>query len=140
MKNISPLFKTLLVVGAMSATLVACERRNPDQSGAQSSGDSAVTSGERSSGASEPSGTYSGSATGQRAGRTIDDSLITTKAKTALLADTTVKGSEIHVETDKGVVSLSGAVETEMQRDRAVSIVRGIDGVKGVDNKVTLKQ
>lgn len=140
MKNISPLFRTLLVVGAMSASLLACERRDPDQGGAQSSGDSAITSGERSSGASAPSVASGTSAAGQRAGQAIDDSLITTKAKTALLADTTVKGSEIHVETDKGVVSLSGAVETEMQRDRAVSIVRGIEGVKGVDNKVTLKQ
>lgn len=76
----------------------------------------------------------------QRAERNVDDSVITTKAKSALLADTTVKGSEIHVETNQGVVTLSGTADNERQRDRAASIVRGLDGVKSVDNKVSLKK
>ncbi|RJG04301.1 BON domain-containing protein [Noviherbaspirillum sedimenti] len=96
-----------------------------------------------SSGASESSsasGSYGNGSLTQRAERGIEDSVITTKAKTALLADTTVKGTDIHVETNKGVVSLSGMVDTERQRERAASIVKGIDGVSSVDNKMTVKQ
>ncbi len=66
--------------------------------------------------------------------------MITTKAKTALLADTTVKGTDINVETNKGVVSLNGAVEDSRQKERAASIVKGIDGVKSVENKLTVEK
>jgi hyperosmotically inducible protein len=76
----------------------------------------------------------------RRAERTVDDSVITTKAKSALLADSTVKGTDIHIETNRGVVTLSGAVDNDRQRERAASIVRGIDGVKSVENKMTLKK
>lgn len=142
MNKISHLFKTLLLVFALGAAITGCERRDADQSGAQSSGapsapgSDAMSSGASSSGATGSSGANaSGSAE-----RAIDDSVITTKAKSALLADTTVKGTDINVETNRGVVSLSGMVDNDRQRDRAASIVRGIDGVKSVENKMTVKQ
>lgn len=142
MTKISHLFKTLLFIFAFGAAIAGCERRDADQSGTQSSGatsspgSESMSSGERSSGATGSPGAYgSGSAA-----RAIDDSVITTKAKSALLADTTVKGTDINVETNRGVVSLSGMVDSEGQRDRAASIVRGIDGVKSVDNKMTVKR
>lgn len=128
--------KYLLCVIALGAAITGCDRRDADQSGTQSSGatssprSESMSSGERSSGAST-----SGSAE-----RAIDDSVITTKAKSALLADTTVKGTDINVETNRGIVSLSGMVDNDRQRDRAASIVRGIDGVKSVENKMTVKQ
>ena len=130
MNKISNLFKTLMIIFALGAVMAGCERRPADQSGAQSSGAT-------SSGATGSGGAYSGSGSAERA---IDDSVITTKAKSALLADTTVKGTDINVETNRGVVSLSGMVDNERQRDRAASIVRGIDGVKSVENKMKVKQ
>ncbi|WON73391.1 BON domain-containing protein [Nitrosospira sp. Is2] len=72
-------------------------------------------------------------------GTTIDDSTITTKVKSALLADADVKGLDIKVETNKGEVQLSGFVDSQAQIDRAISIARGVEGVKNVDNKMTLK-
>ena len=72
-------------------------------------------------------------------GTTIDDSAITTKVKSALLADAEVKGLDIKVETNKGEVQLSGFVETQAQIDRAVSVAKGVEGVKNVDNKMSLK-
>ena len=72
-------------------------------------------------------------------GTTIDDSAITTKVKSALLADADVKGLDIKVETNKGEVQLSGFVETQAQIDRAVSVAKGVEGVKNVDNKMSLK-
>ncbi|HEV7929843.1 MAG TPA: BON domain-containing protein [Nitrosospira sp.] len=72
-------------------------------------------------------------------GTTIDDSAITAKVKSALLADPDVKGLDIKVETNKGEVQLSGFVDNQAQIDRAVSIARGVEGVKNVQNKITLK-
>lgn len=142
MNKISDLFKTLLFVVVLGTAIAGCERRDADQSGTQSSGatsspgSDSMSSGARSSGATGSSGANaSGSAE-----RAIDDSVITTKAKSALLADTTVKGTDINVETNRGVVSLSGMVDNDRQRDRAASIVRGIDGVKSVENKMSVKQ
>lgn len=72
-------------------------------------------------------------------GTDIDDSTITTKVKSALLADADVKSSDIKVETRKGEVQLSGFVDSQNQMDRAVTIAKGVAGVKNVDNKMSLK-
>ena len=72
-------------------------------------------------------------------GTEIDDTAITTKVKTALLADDYVKGLDIKVETRKGVVQLSGYVDSQAQIDKAVAITKGIKGVKNVDNKMMVK-
>ena len=72
-------------------------------------------------------------------GTDIDDGTITTKVKSALLADADVKGFDIKVETRKGEVQLSGFVDNQSQIDRAITITRGVEGVKNVDNKMSLK-
>jgi hyperosmotically inducible protein len=72
-------------------------------------------------------------------GTDVDDSAITTKVKSALLADADVKSSDIKVETRKGEVQLSGFVDTQAQMDRAVAIAKGVEGVKKVDNNMSLK-
>lgn len=69
----------------------------------------------------------------------VDDSVVTTKVKSALLGDADVKGLDIKVETRKGVVQLSGFVDNQMQIDRASTVTRGVEGVKSVDSRMTLK-
>ncbi len=72
-------------------------------------------------------------------GTEIDDTAITTKVKTALLADDYVKGLDIKVETRKGEVQLSGYVDSQEQIDKAVAIAKGIEGVKNVNNEMMVK-
>lgn len=72
-------------------------------------------------------------------GTEIDDSTITTKVKSALLGDDTVKGLDIQVETSKGEVQLSGFVDSQDQIDRAVTVAKGVEGVKNVNNKMEVK-
>ncbi len=72
-------------------------------------------------------------------GTEVDDSAITTKVKSALLADADVKSFDIKVETRKGEVQLSGFVDNQSQMDRAVAVAKGVEGVKKVDNKMSLK-
>jgi len=63
----------------------------------------------------------------------IDDTWITTKVKSSLLADTDTAGTRIEVETNNGVVALSGNLDSQAQVDAAKRIAEGIEGVVEVD-------
>jgi len=76
-------------------------------------------------------------ACGKTVGETIDDATITTRVKTALLNDPDVGGLKIDVDTFKGVVTLSGAVKTQAEEQKAVAIARRTGGV--TDVKSTLQ-
>lgn len=73
------------------------------------------------------------------AGEYVDDALITTKVKAALAADPNVKATEVNVETFKGMVQLSGFVSSKESIQKAIDIARGVGGVKGVKNDMTVK-
>lgn len=70
---------------------------------------------------------------GQDSDQPIDDTWITTKVKSSLLAEPDVSGLEINVDTLNGVVTLRGQVETQAQVDTATRIARDIEGVANVD-------
>jgi hyperosmotically inducible protein len=72
-------------------------------------------------------------------GTKVDDGIVTTKVKSALIADPDVKGLQIGVVTRKGVVQLSGFVDSRNQADRAITVARGIEGVQSVDNDIRIK-
>lgn len=72
-------------------------------------------------------------------GTEIDDSVLTTSVKSALLADPDIKSFDFQVETRKGVVQLSGFVDNKTQIDRATAIANGVSGVKSVQNNVSMK-
>ena len=73
-------------------------------------------------------------------GTEIDDSIVTTKVKSALLADPDVKGFDLKIETRKGEVMLSGFVDNQVQADRAIQVAKSVEGVKAVSNKMSLKE
>ena len=66
-------------------------------------------------------------------GEVIDDAAITTKVKANLLADPMVSAFAISVETSRGVVNLTGIVNSTAERDRAIQIAQDVGGVKRVD-------
>ena len=72
-------------------------------------------------------------------GEYIDDSVITTKVKTAVLNEPSLKSAEINVETFKGVVQLSGFVSSQAAIDKAVEVARGVKGVHSVKNDMRIK-
>ena len=78
-------------------------------------------------------------ATREGTGEYVDDSVITAKVKAAILGDSTLKVAEINVETFKGVVQLSGFVNSREDINKAVQVARGIAGVKSVKNDMRLK-
>jgi osmotically-inducible protein OsmY len=77
--------------------------------------------------------------TSESAGQYVDDSTITAKVKTSLAADPITKARQINVETYKGVVQLSGFVDSDNERRRALVVARNVRGVTEVEDKMTLK-
>lgn len=73
-----------------------------------------------------------GSATQRSTGQYVDDKTLTARVKTALIDDEQVKARNIDVEAYKGVVSLSGFVDSKSEADRAVLLAQRVDGVKSV--------
>lgn len=63
---------------------------------------------------------------------TASDTWITTKVKSTLLVEDATPGMDIEVETKDGVVSLSGTVATEAEKEAAVAKAQGIKGVREV--------
>lgn len=72
------------------------------------------------------------------AGEFIDDSVITTKVKTALVRNDETPGGAIKVETFKGVVQLSGFVDTAQQKAEAGVVAAKVEGVQRVTNDIVV--
>ena len=72
-------------------------------------------------------------------GEYVDDTVITSKVKAAILNEPTLKSAEINVETFKGVVQLSGFVSSQAAENKAVEVARTVGGVKSVKNDMRLK-
>jgi len=73
------------------------------------------------------------------AGTELDDTVVTTKVKSALLSDPDIKSFDLKVETRKGVVLLSGYVDNQAQVERALAATAGVAGVNSVENGIGLK-
>ncbi len=80
-----------------------------------------------------------GTATKESTGEYLDDTAITTKVKAQFVKDSTVKAKDVKVETFKGVVALSGFVNTAEEKARAGEIAATVTGVREVKNDITLK-
>lgn len=72
-------------------------------------------------------------------GQYLDDTSITTRVKTAIFNEPTLKSAEINVETFKGRVQLSGFVSSRANIDRAVAVAQGVSGVSSVGNDMRVK-
>lgn len=79
------------------------------------------------------------SPTKESTGQYVDDTVITTRVKAAIIKDDMLKATEINVETFKGVVQLSGFVSSEAHINRAVQVTQGVPGVRSIKNDMRLK-
>lgn len=68
------------------------------------------------------------------------DAWITSTVKTKLLADDKVGGLNIDVDTSSGMVTLTGTVSSAAERNRAIQVAKGTEGVKGVNDRLTIKK
>ena len=74
-----------------------------------------------------------------QAGAAVDDAAITAKVKAAIVAEPGLKSMQINVDTDKGVVTLSGSVDSVLNSEKAKTLADAVAGVKAVENRLELK-
>ncbi len=77
--------------------------------------------------------------TQESAGEVIDDATITTRVKAAIFQDPALKVFQINVTTFKGVVQLSGFVDSALMVDHAAEVAKSVKGVKSVTNSLIIK-
>jgi hyperosmotically inducible periplasmic protein len=77
--------------------------------------------------------------TTKSAGTVVDDAVITTRVKAALVGDPATKARNIEVETSRGVVQLSGAVGSEDAKAEAERVAGTVKGVRAVRNKIDVR-
>ena len=72
-------------------------------------------------------------------GEYVDDTVVTSKVKAAILNEPGLSSADINVETFKGVVQLSGFVNSKADINKAAAVARGVGGVTSVKNDIRLK-
>ena len=89
----------------------------------------------------QPAATEQSAAAGkQTAGEVVDDGVVTAKVKAKLVDDPVTKAYQINVETFKGTVQLSGAVDSAEARSRATQLAKTVGGVKDVQNSLEVRK
>lgn len=153
MNNTLNAIAVAIVALAMTA---ACDRKEPDAEMGSADQTSPVTPvvpvipfepapGE-SAGTMSPSTnsngnntTNSSSDSGDSAGNAVEDAGITVLVKAALLLESDLSAMEINVDTVNGIVTLTGAIDNSANIEKATEVVDGIEGVKSVNNQLTVK-
>ena len=79
------------------------------------------------------------STTGKTAGRTVDDATITASVQGKLTADKIANFSRIDVDTERGVVTLNGVVQSMDDKARAADLARQVEGVTKVNNNLQIQ-
>ena len=80
-----------------------------------------------------------GSSTTESTGEYVDDSVISNKVRAKIIGNDALSIFDINVETFKGIVQLSGFVDTEKTKELAGEVARSVDGVKEVQNNISVK-
>ena len=86
--------------------------------------------------ANAQTGTSAGTTHTTKTGAAVSDAAITTKVKAKFAADKQVSATNIHVDTDNGVVKLTGTAKSQDEAMKAADIAKATDGVASVDNAI----
>lgn len=79
------------------------------------------------------------SMTGKTAGRTMSDAGLTASVQAKLTADKVSNFSRIDVDTERGVVTLNGIVQSALERERAERLAKEVDGIRGLNNNLQIQ-
>jgi osmotically-inducible protein OsmY len=126
-------FLLLMVVG-----LAACDKPGPAETAGKKIDQTVDKVGEKLGAAADTVGDKLGAQTA-KAGVAIDDTEITSKVKAALFAEPGIKTLQISVATVKGVVTLSGSVDSLSNSNRARELASAVAGVQDVENRLRVK-
>lgn len=136
--KISRQFGWIGILLVLTVGLSACDKPGPAESAGKKM-DQAVDDASRKI---EESGDYTVSKLsqqGEKAGMVIDDAEITAKVKAAIFAEPGLRSMQISVSTVKGVVALSGSVDSPPLSDLAKALAKAVNGVTEVKNFLAVK-
>lgn len=120
------------------ASTVAQKTENAAANARENTKDAAATAAVKTDNATERAADKTRDA-GHSTAVAASDTALTTKVKASLLAQPELKSLGIHVETEKGVVMLSGFVESKAEADKAVKAAKAVDGVANVKSAIKVK-
>jgi len=126
---------SLAAAALLAAVIAGCERSSPP-------GETMGQKLDRSTERAEQKMDQAAAEMKQKAGEAKDkmaDAAITAKVKSAMIGEPELKALQINVATDNGVVTLTGTVDTPQKLERATQVAQGVEGVKSVDNRLSLK-
>ena len=133
-ENIKLIGVSLLVV----VGLAACDKPGPAETAGKKIDQTVDKVGEKIGAAADTVGDKLGAQTA-KAGVAIDDAEITSKVKAAIFAEPGIKTLQISVDTVKGVVTLSGSVDSQSISNRAGELASAVAGVSDVENRLAVK-
>lgn len=132
--NIKLISISMLLVAGLSA----CDKPGPAETAGKNLDQAAEKVGDEMGEASDKVAMKMAEQSG-KAGVAMDDTAITTKVKAAIFAEPGLKTLQISVDTVKGVVTLSGSVNSKAARDTAQSLASAVAGVSSVNNQLSVK-
>lgn len=121
-----------------AASTAANKTENAMERAGEKTRDTATTVADKADGATDKAAVNTREA-GARTAVAASDTAITTKVKASLFKEPDLKSLGIHVETEKGVVMLSGFVENKAEADKAIKVAKEVDGVKSVKSAIKVK-
>ena len=129
-----------LTLLAAATLLAGCERTTTVTQTSPSTTTTTTTLGPSAAASSAMASTASAVVrAGDAVSDAASDAIITSSVKAKLLADPDVKGLQIDVDANNGVVTLNGSADTAANADKALAIAKGTQGVVSVENKLIVK-
>lgn len=120
------------------AGLAACDQPGPAETAGKKIDQTATEAGKAIADTTEKVGDKI-SEQGAKTGVAIDDTEITAKVKASIFAEPGLKTLQIGVDTVKGVVTLTGSVDSAASSDRVKDLAAAVAGVNSVDNRLAIK-
>ena len=128
-------FKLMAIALLLAAGLSACDKPGPAEKAGKQIDQTASEAGKKI-GETVDKAEKIASEQSAKTVQAVDDTEITTKVKAAIFAEPGLKTLQISVDTVKGVVTLSGTVDSQASSERAREVAGAVAGVKEVANKL----
>lgn len=131
-------FRLIGISMLFAVGLAACDKPGPAETAGKKIDQTVDDAGKRIGEAADKVGEKMGEQ-GMKTTVAINDAEITAKVKAAIFAEPGLKTLQISVDTVKGVVTLSGSVDSQSSSDRVKGLAGAVAGVKEVENRLVLK-
>lgn len=136
--NTAAELKVVAISLLLAASLVACEKPGPAERAGKNI-DNAVQDANKRLGDASEKAESSLAEERNNAGVVLDDAQITSKIKAAILVEPGLRSLQIGVDTVTGIVTLTGSVDVQANRDRTQALAGAVSGVKEVRNYLVIK-